>query len=517
MLSSRPARPEAIALELLLQAAHPSLHLLLRRCMEGGCGGLAGLFQELLDLLRQPERDGAKGNAAPGAPCLPEEIAALGERALELEELAEVVRCQWCGKEERQAAHLKLLRCGVDSPQALLRALSSPRGGTIGAPEQCLLNNLLEEAGFKCLRRDSIVSLTADLEVRQQRIEVAVEGDRPFLATAPHNIYLRRDGHSTHAMEDYTTLIAQRVARQLGGSCIVWSRPEQHRSELFWFLGCRQFSMGEVADPGVRLDARNRDPNYLSPEEILQNPWFRHMQRISDSFQGGAAQPRLSLHVDIHGCRDPPCTPSHLTVGLAAMRQQADARRGCLTLAQVEAFAAAFEAEFSTLLRSLVLRPKAPLVRVLLPSSNSVERLSGAWPAEEKRFTQTQQAIKFAGFTHSCQLELSRALRRVLVQDESATHRFGKAINQVWLASTGTSIPPLPRMPHITGSSGALPYNRQSGGTTQQGGCGRQLDASASLTEGCLPRPRANRGNRSGANGALYRSCPPQLRTPARQ
>jgi hypothetical protein len=248
-------------------------------------------------------------------------------------------------------------------------------------------------------------------------------------------------------MEEYTTLIAQRIARQLSGACLTWSRSEQYRSELSWSLARHQGHGDKDGDPGALLDPRNRDPNYLSAEELTQNLWFRQMSRIAEQWRETLGRARPILHIDVHGCKDPPCTPSHLTIGLAAMRHEADSARGPLSLARVEAFGAALEAELSSVLRGFDLRPRSALVRVLLPdfaaSEDEIERLSGAWPPSLKRLTQSQQAVSFAKFTHSCQLEMSKALRRMLFKCDGAISRFAKALLKAWNSALCIALPTL--------------------------------------------------------------------------
>jgi len=425
---------EGLAVELLLVGAHPKLHPQIRRS-----GGPASLRKDVLDLLRKTEQSGLA--------CAAEELVVLGERAVELEELEAIVRWQWPNRDERKAAYRKLLLCRIDSRQALLRGLESSSSG------RCQLNELLSEAGFSCLRSDTINELVKELEARiRQRVEVTGDGTRSVLVTAPHNIYLLRDGQPPHIMEEYTTLIAQRVARQLGGVCLSWTRSEQYRSELLWLLARHQ---GDDTDSGALLDPQNRDPNFLCVDELVQNVWFQEMQGIglrwNEDSLGGS---RPTLHVDVHGCRDPPCSPSHMTVGLAAMRHESDAGRGSIPLRRVEAFGAALESELSSMLRGLDLRPRSALVRVLLPelasAPDGVEPFSGAWAPASRRFTQTQQAITYAKFTHSCQLEMSKALRRILSRDETAVLRLGRAINKAWVTAMGNGVatlPPLPRSP----------------------------------------------------------------------
>lgn len=413
--------------EQLLQAAPAGAISALRHCKDA-----SALRKEILELLRRP----------PSAlPCPAEELVCLGESAIETEELEEVVRSHWPDHKEGKATYRKLMLCGIESPQALLRSLTSR------APGRCYLNDMLADAGFRVLRPQSVEALHADLEVRvRQRMEVAEEGSRPILVTAPHNVFLLRDGQEPHVMEEYTTLIAQRLARQLSGTCLSWSRAEQYRTELLWFLARHQGHSEKDGDPGVLLDPRNRDPNYLSAEELTNNQWFQQVSSLADAWRDSLGHERPLLHVDVHGCRDPPFTPSHLTVGLAAMKREVDSGKGPVPLARFETFAAALEAELSSALRCLELRPKALLVRVLVPESedeNGIERLSGAWPTSSRRFTQSQQAISFAKFTHSCQLEMSKALRRALVKNDRTGINLGKVLHKAWTSALNLSLPAL--------------------------------------------------------------------------
>lgn len=412
--------------EMLMRGQLPSVQAALRRC---SC--VSSLRKEIMDLLRHPSSK---------LPCPAEDLVSLGASAIEMEELEDVIRVQWGNREDRLSAQQKLLRCGIDSPQALLRSLSSRGAG------RCALNDFLEDAGYRMLKAQTMAELVADLEVRvRQRIELIEEGSQPVLVTAPHNIFLRRDGQPAHVMEEYTTLIAQRIARQLHGTCLSWSRSEQYRSELSWSLARHRGHDDTDGDPGEFLDPRNRDPNYLSADELAQNLWFQQMSRLAEKWRETLGRGCRTLHVDVHGCKDPPCTPSHLTVGLAAMRHEADSGRGLLSPARVEAFSVALESELSAALRGLDLRPRSTLVRVLAPdlmaAEDEIERLSGAWPPSVKRLTQSQQAVTFARFTHSCQLEMSKALRRILFRDEGAVIRFGKALRKAWASAFSLTLP----------------------------------------------------------------------------
>jgi len=456
--------------EVLLQHTPATLQPLIRRS-----SGLSSICKDILEMLRRAPGGGYSSSSAqkPGFEVLPgepEELVALAEHALDLEELEDSMQLKW-SRDDREAAYHRLVQCGITSSQALLTALNDRIDG------KCRLNQLLEEGGCKGLKADALAWLSDQLEVRaRHRIEVSIEGGQPVLMTAPHNIYLRRDGQPPHMMEEYTTLIAQRLARHLGGTCLSWSRAEQKRSELHWCLA--RVRCGEADDLSSYLDPSNRDPNYLHSEEVTQNSWFRQMARFADKWRhtkDGSLRP--IFHIDVHGCRDPPATPSHLTVGLAAMRHEVEMGRGPLTPGRVETFASALQAELTAVLSNLDLKPRSErLVRVLVPTisgGQTMERLSGAWPLEERRYTQSQQAMAFAGFTHSCQLELSKALRRALSRDDGATARLGRAVTKAWALCCG-SLPALRSAPTASDDKDTEHAHRPtSGGMRKRGrrGC----------------------------------------------
>ena len=50
------------------------------------------------------------------------------------------------------------------------------------------------------------------------------------LFTAPHGIFLLRDGRPTHAPEDFTSFLAEMMAVYCEASCITWAQDEHLRS-----------------------------------------------------------------------------------------------------------------------------------------------------------------------------------------------------------------------------------------------------------------------------------------------
>ncbi|CAJ1338709.1 unnamed protein product [Effrenium voratum] len=258
---------------------------------------------------------------------------------------------------------------------------------------------------------------------RVQRCELLEQGARPVLITAPHCMALLRDGQLPHLVEKYTAEISVGIAEVLGGSCLWWSASERRRTELLWRLNKRvNEERGEEIRDGHLLDPRNRDPNFLTTTELTTNTWFQHM--VKARRQWGAAS--LALHVDVHGCQDPPRTPSHLTIGLGAM---------CLHKGESGSNAAlhfghALCRELGEVLAKARL-PRAPLVLIAAPGPDKdCPRFSGAWKGD--RHTQTQQAM-MAGYSHAVQLELSKALRSLLAADEGLLAAFANALRAAWV------------------------------------------------------------------------------------
>ena len=81
----------------------------------------------------------------------------------------------------------------------------------------------------------------------------------PVLFTAPHGVFLRRDGEGVHKPEEWTTLLATRMADATpGGVSMTWCEAERTRSRLL-----------------RRANPANRDPNCVTREEALTHPWGR--------------------------------------------------------------------------------------------------------------------------------------------------------------------------------------------------------------------------------------------------
>lgn len=223
----------------------------------------------------------------------------------------------------------------------------------------------------------------------------------PVLFTAPHSIHLHREGHEPHMPESFTSRLARKFANEQQLACLVWASNEKERVTEF-------YKCAGQPDPS------NSDPNFTKYQDLGISPWTQKLRQI----RGTLGPKRRCLHVDLHGCKDPDANGgSHLIVGLRAMEL---AGRG-----DVE--------EFRTNLQkvlAVVLQGWSVNVRPLMS-------LTGA--REDGRCTLTQQSLSDSGgaWTHSVQLEMSKSLRRKLVNNKKMRAAMVKGIVNAWTL-TGT-------------------------------------------------------------------------------
>jgi len=355
-----------------------------------------------------------------------DDLHVLAERIADLEELKELVGLHWPEPEEQARARRELLGGGIGSVSGLAGA-THPRPSALysGNPE------FLEEA--RRIGAEGPSGRTAR-SCRMVRF-----GDSPFLATAPHNIYLIRDGHPYHAMEGHTTVIAQHLVRDLDGGAICWTSAAQWRSEICYALGSRQRGAGVATAVERALDASNQDPNYLEADKLGDNVWYHHMESWAARHGGGGGGP--ALHVDIHGCQDPPHHSTYVILGFGAMRQHAEGlplENGAQEAGfrHIQQFAQAIKKSAGEMLAGFFGRPPEEMVALRGLTSDTdakkAEDLTGARPLELNRFTQTQQSILRAGVTHAVQIEMGMSLRRKLAKNPEAISELGHAIYSAW-------------------------------------------------------------------------------------
>jgi hypothetical protein len=271
---------------------------------------------------------------------------------------------------------------------------------------------------------EDVAELEELLAQDRVRFEVAVTGDRPIFVTAPHSIPVLRDGDVPHKKEDYTAFLAHYFAKELFGTCLTWTATEQRCTDLLMLVAKAKGKMGKC---GMLLDPRNRDPNYLFTAEVETNPWFMQMLSTAQHFRDTWGTEVATLHIDVHGCRDPPEIPSHLTIGLGAMMAKAEAL-GDEDCSDVRAFGASLEHFIQPVLARMNLQPAAKLMRVIIPENRHKRTDFAGLCHNPDRRTQSQQAISFADFTHSVQLEMSKVLRRTLSKTPQALNEFCDAL-----------------------------------------------------------------------------------------
>ena len=207
---------------------------------------------------------------------------------------------------------------------------------------------------------------------------------QPLIFSAPHAIYLHRDGAPVHKPEDLTGWIVEQWSETHAAGRIVWAPSE----------------VGLSASSGQPNPA-NRDPNHLMASELPTNPWNSALRHACRRWPEWAC-----LLCDVHGRRDHIVgvnDPSDCDAGLGAVRSSAPAALAEMLKQHLEV----------ALLRALEGTPF---------SVNMAPRLSGAC-AEADRRTVSQQAV--ACRQPAVQLELSLRLRRALLSDASLRERLG--------------------------------------------------------------------------------------------
>jgi hypothetical protein len=346
--------------------------------------------------------------------------------------------------------------------------------------------------------------------------ELTCFGARRVVVTAPHCIPLCRDGHPVHKKEEYTRLLALKLATSLHGAALTWSKETADR-------------LGPAPEPSLR------DPNYLRADELTSNRWSQQLKTIvaaaGSAEDGGAAeghrhesphakvaqalrdredphakvarklqeqedphakaarqlrelersprgQPRAeaevetappqppTLHVDLHGARDP--SPDghryHIHLGLMAMKRSPSprVRDAC------EKLRAALAAELATWAYELCeVAPQSgpgrggtgPLLNGYpIVQANPQERLTGALDASTGRLTMTQQSVLY-GCSHAVQVELSHTVREIFAKKDKGCHRvrasFAHALGRAWARATAHPPSQATRSPRSPRSSRA--------------------------------------------------------------
>lgn len=413
----------------------------LRFCLDPQFGGhaegfalanqpdMAVLKRQLIKRLRREEDEFAgQPEEIIDLPHDEDGLLAIAERIFELEGLKDLVHSHLPAEALQRQALGDLLCHGVGSVGTFLRV--APLQGLAGSP--LLQGGMLEDL-LQAGRQRSRGGL--------KLCEVVHFGKSPVLATAPHNAFLLRDGQPPHQLEQYTSGLAQQLARELDGEALCWTKQVQWRTAFRFSLGVRRRKAGLPRALEGALDPAFRDPNYLRKDELSSSPWFCCLE--SWAGRHSAAGAACMLHVDVHGCQDPPMWPTHAILGLGAMRQRIEelpdghASREPL-LRRLHTFASLLEPAVAQALAPALGCPPSEaaslrgLAAAVTEAGERVETLSGAWPPADGRFTQTQQSISHVGASHAVQLEMSLSLRKALVREPSAVSRLARALRTAW-------------------------------------------------------------------------------------
>jgi len=364
-------------------------------------------------------------------PSEEEALVALAERILELESFKEVLRTRLEASDYARA-YEELLEQGVGSIAALAAI------HTISTIRLQVSQALHEEA----------VRQVSENEEQQlaRRCEILRCGQAPFIATAPHNIFLRRDGDKPHMREDFTGAIAQELARGVRGCALCWTKVVQWRTEFRYALTHRHKAQAAGDKKSVdMLDASNRDPNFLHVDELPKNPWFCRLEAWAADHRS-ADQCCQALHVDVHGCQDPPKNPSHVIIGLRAMSQHVESLKQGPEREQAQHRLDVF----GQMLKHKVASNLAPAVAGIIALGDIVnvtgvgtsaggnlydDVLTGGYPKSTKRRTLSQQSVLHVGMSHSLQLEISMLFRKVLFAEPATTRELGRTIQECWMES----------------------------------------------------------------------------------
>jgi len=361
-----------------------------------------------------------------------ESLLGVGYRTIELLQLQDIVEAAEIRLTNRRGSlakvHRALILAGACGP-ALLEELMAPTDAELLATAaSCRLNACFSNMGLGLLSKDTAVVLRSRARLFLGKACKQEYGVHPCMVTAPHNILLMRKRRPPRLMEESTTCIAERVGKRLRGCSLTWSRRQQFRMELKWAIMKQRGWCDLPGNESGLLDPSMRDPNAVPAATAAKSEWRCTMAGV---LQGWRKLPdpcvsyKRSLHVDIHGCQDPPKHTAHLNVGLGAMSQV------CADAGVVQAFGQRLAEALKPVVASLKLSPKATPVCIVLPADPAdPPALAGAWKLSSNWRTQTQLAMS-EGFTHACHLEMSMALRRALSANKRACERLADAL---WIA-----------------------------------------------------------------------------------
>lgn len=224
-----------------------------------------------------------------------------------------------------------------------------------------------------------------------------------ILFTAPHTLYLNRDGFEDHKPEDYTSSLAQKLAEITGGICVNWNDEERAR----------------IKELG-KADPINRDPNYLHDDELQDSPWLLAMNMCIMDF---GIRRMHSLHVDIHGMKD---HGVDCLIGTKAMVKHFQWTQEVHEI---------FQTKVTDILGQLLLRKG--FRKLCFNHAPDGTNFTGRWNCDGRN-TLTQMSTNISLFPESLgcfrcaiQVELSKPLRKALINDKHFRNEFANIFHIV--------------------------------------------------------------------------------------
>ena len=295
--------------------------------------------------------------------------------------------------------------------------LNSPTLPRISSPPVTTTEILLFDKNFAAasqrvpwLAAPSLRSLQAS--IRRRRLEVGKCGVANILFTAPRTIDIVHPRGNIVAAA-YLGRLSRDFASLCGGSYITWANHEVAR--------VRALDMP---------DRSNRDPCSLRDDELLASPWFVAMRTIREGMVSlwepdGVMQ--STIHIDLHGIPDPAESPvcADCVIGTGAMEKKLSKPRADELRSRIYQY----------------LRPILTNMGMSIEADGkdeiSQELGGGNIVQEQGKNTLTMQSVDWelfhhcgtVSFTHALTLALSKRLRRLLCENETARTKFIEALH----------------------------------------------------------------------------------------
>lgn len=405
------------------------------------------LRKRILKCLSEPKRPREASDPDDVTTWSEEKLLTMTQRIAGIIRLQDVIDATqpalWGGDKRQTALHRAFVVAGVCSPETLKRHLEAPTDHELPtSAAQCHLNAALYAMGVDVLTPLLVQALLLEISTYSAKACLVRAGPVRLLVSAPHSIVLAREGSAPQRAREYTGSIARIMADHAHGSSLTWGRDEHYQAEASWALACRRNKDHLPGNESGLFNTSNRDPHRLAPAELEGSEWQRQIRACIHSWEGdpGDESPQSLVHWDVHGCPNPKGSDggrAHLTIGLGALSQCGDWMPG-----ELEKLGERMKRKVGESIDSYNLLPAAPAVRIVIDSNAASDPpLSGAWAPHMNRKSLTQ-ATMAAGFTHSCHLEMSLALRQYFFKDQIDCQLFTDDLLQAFPSVKGRQSDP---------------------------------------------------------------------------